>query len=156
MARLEYRLLDDNQEFPVLYYYDQIALEEIELRFACDYFVKLGTVFAKTSCAIEEGVYIIYVTHSQNAPIAGANTTARQDGSLQLEVREHDGLANYPLITTYAFLKTQELLLHLLSDYLYLNGHEWLKEAAQIDEDRRLYIYYAKQTDIERKIEYDA
>lgn len=63
MAKLEYRLLDKAQEYPMLYYYDYLKPEEATARFACDYYIKEGKIFEKTSCAVEPGINVIYVRY---------------------------------------------------------------------------------------------
>jgi hypothetical protein len=148
MARLEYRLLDETRGYPVLFYYDHIDRDEISLRFACDYLVKGHVVYEKTSCAVEPGCYVIYVKHSTDEQAVDyAQTAAARWGSIQLELREYkEGTAVYPLVHTYYFKDDDDALLHLQSDYLLLNGREWEKTSAEVDEDRRVYIYYAKPT----------
>ena len=39
-----------------------------------------------------------------------------------------------------------DLILHLAGDYFYWLGDEWLKTQTVLDEDRRVYVYYAKKT----------
>lgn len=148
MARLEYRLLDDKQDFPLLYYYEKINLDEISLRFICEYFVKDGTAYEKTSCAIEDDAYVIYVKKAKTAPITTETSPAPISGNLRLEVRQfNEDMVCFSVLKTYDFTKTQDLLLYLQSDYLYFAEHEWLKKATQVDEDRKLYIYYAQPAD---------
>ncbi|EMT53277.1 MULTISPECIES: hypothetical protein [Brevibacillus] len=146
MARLEYRLLDEEKDYPVLYYYDGIDKDEISLRFACDYLVKGHVVFEKTSCATEPGCYVIYVRYSaEEQAVDYVDTAAARWGSIQIELREYkEGTNVYPLIHTYSFKDDDDVLLLLQSDYITLNGREWEKTSAEVDEDRRVYVYYAR------------
>lgn len=145
MARLEYRLLDEAKGYPVLFTYDHIDKDEVSLRFACDYLVKEHMVYEKTSCAIEAGCYVIYVKSStEEHAVDYVQMAAARWGNVQIELREfHEGAKPYPLVHTYYFKDDDDALLHLQSDYLYLNGREWEKTSAEVDEDRRVYIYYA-------------
>ncbi|RNB89586.1 hypothetical protein EDM56_10370 [Brevibacillus fluminis] len=145
MACLEYRLLDEHRHFPVLYYYPMIDKDEVSLRFACDYLVKDRKVFEKTSCAIEENTYVIYVkpADDEDAYVPNAKSAAHER-DIVMEVREfHEDYSSYPVIGTYRFHDDDDALLHLQSDYLYLNGREWAKSSTEIDEDRMVYVYYA-------------
>lgn len=148
MARLEYRWLDEKNGYPVLFYYDHIDKDEVSLRFACDYLVKGHVVYEKTSCAVEPGCYVIYVKRSTDeTAVDYAHTASTRWGSIQLELREYkEGTMNYPLVHTYYFKDDDEALLHLQSDYLVLDGREWEKTSAEVDEDRRVYVYYARPT----------
>jgi len=146
MARLEYRLLDEPNGYPVLFYYDPINKDEILLRFACDYFVKGHLVYEKTSCAVEGDRYVIYVQRSsEEQAVDYLQTAAPRWGSLRMELREYrEGTCEYPLLHTYYFRDEDDALLHLLSDYLYWNGQEWEKTSSEVDEDRQVYVYYAR------------
>ncbi|MFC4769249.1 hypothetical protein [Effusibacillus consociatus] len=148
MARLEYRLLDEARGFPVLYYYDMIDKDEISLRFACDYFVKDKIVFEKASCAIELPNYVIYVRPDEDEQVVDPGVlSAPRWGGIRMEVREfREGTSFYPVIHTYEFRDDDDALLHLQSDFLYLYGKEWLKTSTEVDEDRKVYVIYAKPT----------
>jgi hypothetical protein len=145
LARLEYRLLDESRGFPLLYYYDLIDKDEVSLRFACDYFVKEGIVYEKTSCAIDSGVYIIYVKAAEDEQaLPGGKELMQYWGGIRMELREFkEGTGHYPVIHTFRFQDDDDALLHLQSDYLTFNGVEWEKTSAEVDEDRKVYVYYA-------------
>ena len=147
MARLEYRLLDEENGYPLLFYYDPIDRDEVSLRFACDYLVKGHVVYEKTSCAIEPHSYVIYVKRSaEEQAVDYAQEAVKRWGRIQVELREYkDGTANYPLVHTFSFKEDDDALLHLQSDYLFVNGTEWEKTSAEVDEDRHVYIYYARR-----------
>lgn len=148
MTRLEYRLLDETNQFPVLYYYEPIEKDEVSLRFACDYFVKGHMVYEKTSCAVEADRYVIYVKRStEERAVDYAHTAAPRWGSIRMELREFsEGTHHYPLVHTYYFKDDDDAVLHLQSDYLYWNGREWEKTSTEVDEDRQVYVYYAQPT----------
>ncbi|ERI08821.1 hypothetical protein [Aneurinibacillus aneurinilyticus] len=147
-TRLEYRRLDERNGFPVLYYYDFIDKDEIALRFACDYFVKDGLVYEKTSCAIEISCYVIYVQVAEDEKaLKSAEPVARQKPGIMMEVREFkEGTAHYPVVCTYTFQDDADAILHLQSQFLYLYGREWERTSTEIDEDRGVYVYYAQPT----------
>jgi hypothetical protein len=147
-ARLEYRLLDEKKGFPVLYYYDLIDKDEVALRFACDYFVKAGVVYEKTSCAIESSCYVIYVQVAEDERVVEPvkPVLGRRPG-ITMEVREFkEDTEHYPVVCTYTFKDDDDAILHLQSHFLYLYGREWEKTSTEIDEDRGVYVYYARPT----------
>lgn len=148
MARLEYRLLDEANHFPVLYYYDQIDKDEISLRFACDYFVKGGVVYEKSSAAIEPAAYVIYVKPSAEEKVVPYTDAASlRWARVQIEVRHYqEHTSHYPLVQLFQFTDDDDALLHLQSDYLMLQGKEWEKTSTEVDEDRKVYVYYARPT----------
>ncbi|GAA3410211.1 hypothetical protein ACFFNY_22300 [Paenibacillus hodogayensis] len=145
MARLEYRLLDEKNGFPLLYYYDFIDKDEISLRFACDYLVKDRVVYEKTSCAIEPKAYVIYVKTAEDEQASGGGVElSGYRGGIRIELREYKaGTAHYPVIHVYQFQDDDDALLHLQSNYVHWNGQEWEKTSAEVDEDRKVYVYYA-------------
>lgn len=148
MARLEYRLLDETRGFPVLYYYDFIDKDEVSLRFACDYLVKDRCVYEKTSCAIEGNKYVIYVRVAEEEQVVEPGSVLHGLwGGIRIELREYrEGTAHYPLVHVFEFQDDDDALLHLQSDYLFANGREWAKTSAEVDEDRKVYVYYAQPT----------
>lgn len=146
MARLEYRLLNKTEDFPVLFYYEDIDQSEIAARFACDYFVKSGITYEKTSAAVEAGCYIVYIKKAnleeENLPQSNNNTQ-----KIRLELRQYNENSNYfPVITTFNMKSNLEVLLYLQSDFIYWLGQEWKKTSAEIDEDRKVYVFYAVPT----------
>lgn len=148
MARLEYRLLDPAREYPVLYVYDSIDKSEIGVRFACDRLVKAGTVYEKTSTAIELGTYVIYVqpdTQGRMVLPPEENGGKENADGVAVELRHSvDGFFNHKLIHVFRFWKQDDVLLQVQCDYLYWMGQEWLKLASELDEDRRIYSVYAQ------------
>ncbi|MBL0388308.1 hypothetical protein JJB07_17015 [Tumebacillus sp. ITR2] len=143
MARLEYRLFDESKSFPVAYFYERIGKPEIATRMACDYFIKEGKIYEKTSTAIDAGVYVIYVQPAEDEKIV--DPTQKPDWkTIRIELREYkEDTDYYPVIHTYEFRDDMEALLHMQSNFLYLYGKEWEKTSAEIDEDRKVYVWYA-------------
>lgn len=147
MARLEYRLLDEDQGYPVLYYYDNIDTGEIAARFACDKFIKGGAVYDKTSCAIDPLCYVLYVQESGKAQPSAAADPSPAGGRVRIEVRQ-DGESPSPglIIETFEFDDSIDVVLHLQCDYLYWLGEEWLRTMTVLDEDRKVYVCYAQKS----------
>jgi hypothetical protein len=146
MAQLEYRLLDEAKTYPMLYYYSDIAMEEIAARFACDYFVINRIVYEKMSCAVEAGRYVMYVKHDAEAEVLDEHSSGKTQG-IRLELRHYvENTGYYPLVTSFSFNSHLDILLHLQSDFLYWLGQEWQKTSAEMDEDRKAYVYYAEPT----------
>lgn len=146
MPRLEYRQLDEARGYPVLYVYEEIDIAEIAARFACDYFVKDRLVYEKTSCAIEPDAHVIYIRHDDEAEVFDTgNTDYSASGNVRMELRQFAETAVfYPVIHVFEFATNQEAALNLASDYLWWLGKEWRKSSAEIDEDRKVYVYYAE------------
>jgi hypothetical protein len=146
LPRLEYRMLDEANDYPVLYSYEDLDAGEIASRFACDNFIKDGVVYEKTSCAIELMVYVIYIQEVSRAESGEDDgNVAPVSRGVRLEVRQ-DGESPSPglLIQNLEFTDSMDVVLHLESDYLYWMGGEWLKTMTVLDEDRKVYVYYAK------------
>ncbi|WJH35832.1 hypothetical protein N6H14_07890 [Paenibacillus sp. CC-CFT747] len=144
MARMEYRKLEDG--FPVLYHYASITPDEISLRFACDYLVKEGKVYEKTSCAAEDGCYVVYVKEStEEKAIPGASSRPSWRG-IRVELRKFDEFArHYPVLHHWDFDRFEEALLQLQSNYVYWGDKEWERTSTEVDEDRKLYVIYAQE-----------
>lgn len=148
MARLEYRLVEEAKGFPVLYFYDRIGKAEIATRMCCDYFVKEGRIYETTSTAIDEGVYVIYVQPAADEKVVDSSQKAEWK-TIRIELREYkEDTDYYPVIHTYEFRDEMEALLHMQSQFLYLYGKEWEKTSAEIDEDRKVYAWYARANSI--------
>ena len=64
MAKLEYR--DVENGYSALYHYNSIPKDEIVSRFLCDYFIKDGVVYEKTSNTIEPPLHVIYVKQAND------------------------------------------------------------------------------------------
>ncbi len=143
MANLEYRLLDEPADFPVLFSYDAIGGGEIAARFLCDKLIKDGQVYERTSTASEPLTYVIYLREEgPSAPAAAAPPSGER--GVRVEIRQ-DGQSETPglLIETRQFADPFDVVLCLGSDYFYWLGDEWRKTLTVLDEDRRVYIYYA-------------
>lgn len=145
MARLEYRLFDEANGYPVLYSYPDIDPGEVAARFACDKFIKDGAVHEKTSCAIEPLTYIIYIRQAGSAGAAAVGEANPAGGKVRIEFRQ-DGESLSPglIIQTLDFFDGMDVVLHLTADYFYWMGEEWLKTMTVLDEDRKVYVCYAK------------
>lgn len=143
MARLEYRLLDETKDYPVLYFYDNIDTGEVAARFACDKLIKDGLLYDRASCAVELSAYVIYVQQSGEAPSSGGEAHPAK-GGVRIELRQGAGAPSPGLtIRTFDFTDRLDVLLHLQCDYHYWMGEEWLKTLAVLDEDRKVYVCYA-------------
>jgi hypothetical protein len=150
MPRLEYRQLDEEKGYPVLYVYENIDNAEIAARFACDYFVKDRLVYERTSCAMELGGCVIYIKHDDEATVFDQeNSDYSSLPNVRMELRQYKQTADYyPVIHVFEFKTNLEAVLNLQCDYLWWLGQEWRKVSAEIDEDRKVYVYYAEPSDL--------
>ncbi|NOU95196.1 hypothetical protein GC093_18495 [Paenibacillus sp. LMG 31456] len=149
MPRLEYRLYGEDSGFPLLYYYDSVEREEIALRFACDYLVKESEVYEKTSNAVEEACYVIYVKRADDERVMSwKKPDSGRTSGLRMELREYRELgANYRLVHTYNFQDNLAAMLHLEANFLYVDGQEWYRTSTEIDEDRETFVFYAVKSE---------
>lgn len=148
MVQLEYRLFDEQKGFPALYHFKSIPKEEVIVRFLCDYLVKDGVVYEKTSNAIEAPLHVIYVKLSkEEKPLLSARRSIVEMGYIVLEIREFREDSNdYPIISNMEFRTLTDLALLAQSNYFMLEGVEWEKTSFEVDEDRQRYVLYAKKT----------
>ncbi len=146
MARLVYRLADEQRGHPQLYHYSRITKDEIMLRFACDYYVKDGVVYEKSYCRTEPDGYVIYVEEAVEESAAQPEAASSSWRGIRVELRQYEEHASFsPLIRIFDYSEEETVLLLLLSDVCTVNGTVWEKVSTEIDEDRKLYVYYARE-----------
>jgi len=147
MAQLEYRLFDEEKGFPAIYHYDSIPKDEIVMRFLCDYLVKDGVVYEKTSNAIEMNLYVIYVKLADDeTPILMNRRSKVGMGFIVLEIREYlEDTKEYPIIQNLELSTLTDIALVGQCNYLLIEGVEWEKTSLEVDEDRQTYVLYAKR-----------
>lgn len=146
MAHLEYRLDEAKENYPALYHYQDIPVEELTLRLLCDFYIKQNQVYQHTWSMVEEEVYVIYVTRFANENLNTTLSSPSLDGSIVLEIREFSqGQTEYPLLETKEFSLIQELSPYVLAAYRTLHGEVWETSSLEVDEDRRIYVLYVKK-----------
>lgn len=148
MPRFEYRLNDVAQDYPILYFYENMDEVEAAMRFVCDYFVKDGKTWLKNASAVSGMEYVMYMEEvPTDSAEAGNRAQKALPSGIAVEVREYrEGALDYPLIHQFAFNSQLQALAHLLADTLMLFGQEWEKTSTEVDEDRQAYIYYCRKT----------
>lgn len=148
MPRFEYRLNDAAQDYPILYFYENMDEVEAAMRFVCDYFVKDGKTWLKNASAVSGMEYVMYMEEVPTDSAEAANRAQKAlPSGIAVEVREYrEGALDYPLIHQFAFNSQLQALAHLLADTLMLFGQEWEKTSTEVDEDRQAYIYYCRKT----------
>jgi len=148
MAKLEYRLFDQENGHPALYHYDSIPKDEIVNRFLCDYLVKDGVVYEKTSNALEQTLHVIYVKLANDeipVPLSRRSTVGM--GFVVMEVRKYREDGNvYPIIQNLELSTLTDIAIVGQCNYLMLDGNEWEKTSLEVDEDRQVYVLYVKRT----------
>jgi len=145
---LEYRLFDEEKGFPALYHYDSIPKDEIVMRFLCDYLVKDGVVYEKTSNAMEANLYVIYVKLANDEiPVPMNRRSTVGMGFIVMEIREYrEDALEYPIINNLELSTLTDLALIAQCNYIMLEGVEWEQTSLEVDEDRQTYVFYAKRT----------
>ena len=148
MPRFEYRLNDAAQDYPILYFYENMDEVEAAMRFVCDYFVKDGKTWLKNASAVSGMEYVMYMEEvPTDSAEAGNRAQKALPSGIAVEVREYrEGALDYPLIHQFAFNSQLQALAHLLADTLMLFGQEWEKTSTEVDEDRQAYVYYCRKT----------
>lgn len=148
MAKLEYRLFDEENGHPALYHFDSIPKEEIVVRFLCDYLVKDGVVYEKTSNAIEPPLHVIYVKLANDeTPVPLNRRTTVGMGFIVMEIREYrEDAQEYPIIQNMELSALTDIAIVGQCNYLMVEGTEWEQTSLEVDEDRRVYVLYAKRT----------
>ena len=148
MPRFEYRLNDAAQDYPILYFYENMDEVEAAMRFVCDYFVKDGKTWLKNASAVSGMESVMYMEEvPTDSAEAGNRAQKALPSGIAVEVREYrEGALDYPLIHQFAFNSQLQALAHLLADTLMLFGQEWEKTSTEVDEDRQAYIYYCRKT----------
>ena len=111
-----------------------------------DYLVKDQHVYEKMSCALEIGTYVIYVRRAEDEQVLDSQLVFAPDWEgIRMEVRHfREGTAHYPVVHTFHFHSDEDALLHLQCDFLFIDGQEWQKTSAEVDENRRVYVIYAQ------------
>jgi hypothetical protein len=142
VERLEYRLLLDDERYELLYFYENIDLEQIITRRECEFFVKEGVTYRQLSSALENDTFAIYVEKYEQ----GVKEDEVNGHGLLLEVRELNAEKNHPVITTLELHSHLEVMVYIGNSFTYFQGKEWLRDCAGIDEDRKLYVLYVTAT----------
>jgi len=147
MAQLEYRLFDEKKGFPALYHYDSISKDEIVMRFLCDYLVKDGVVYEKTSNVIEMTLFVIYVKLADDeTPIPMNRQSKVGMGLIVMELREYrEDAKEYPIIQNLELSTLTDIALIGQCNYLMIEGVEWEQTSLELDEDRQTYVLYVKR-----------
>lgn len=147
MAKLEYRLFDVENGYPALYHYNSIPKDEIVTRFLCDYFIKDGAVYEKTSNAIEPPLHIIYVKKATDEiPVPMNRRSTVGMGFIVMEIREYrEDAKEYPIIQNMELNNLAEIAIIGQCNYLMLEGVEWEQTSLEVDEDRQTYVLYVKR-----------
>lgn len=142
-AILEYRLQKLNDYYEAIYHYPDIDLPQILARRACEFFIKDGVTYKQLFSAIEGELFVIYVEVFEQKPIEQQLHT--QDG-IRLEIRLLNSRQNYPLVTSEYVSNHLDVLSVIDNMYTYMDGKEWERDSAEIDEDRNVYVLYVTAT----------
>jgi len=147
MAKLEYRLFDEKNGHPALYHYDSIPKDEIVTRFLCDYLIKDGVVYEKTSNAIEPPLHVIYVKMANDeTPVPMSRRSTVGMGFIVMEIREYrEDATEYPIIQNLELSTLSDIAILGQCNYLMLDAIEWEQTSLEVDEDRKVYVLYAKR-----------
>lgn len=144
--RLEYRLDDQDLNYPALWSYQDIQTTEVVARMTCDFFVKEGRTYAVTATAMDpDGMAVLYVKKEDYV-----NEGTEQSYSyIGFEIRELSQ-SGTKLLESKELWGHEEVLSSLHSDFIYIQKDgmflEFALDSREIDEDRKCYIYYGNFT----------
>ncbi|MDR7002422.1 hypothetical protein [Neobacillus niacini] len=144
--RLEYRLDDQDLNYPALWSYQDIPEAEAVARMTCDFFVKDGQTYAVTATAMDpDGMAVLYVKKENylNEEIE------RRYSHIGFELRELCP-SGTKLIESKELWGHEEVMTILHSDFIYIHKDgrylEFSLDSREIDEDRKCYVYYGNFT----------
>jgi hypothetical protein len=140
---LEYRLLKGLNSFEPIFHYPDIELEQILARRECEFFVKDGVTYKQISSAKEGSLFLIYVEIYEEEPVTDPLFPPQ---GLMLEIRDLDSRGNHPILKQEKYEDHLDVLSMIGSVYTYIDGAEYERDSAEIDEDRSVYILYVKAT----------
>lgn len=140
--RLEYRLWLGGEIYRLLYFYESIDLPQIITRRECEFFVKEGVTYRQVSSALEHDTFVIYVEEYER----GRKEAEVESNSLRLEVRELDAENKHPVIAALELSSHLDVMMYIGSSFTYFHRKEWLRDSAEIDEDRKVYVLYVTPT----------
>jgi hypothetical protein len=143
LQALEYRINDESENYPAICHYQALNKFEIYCRRICNYFIKDGKIYRKTSSLLEEELFVIYVEEDTEEELFDDALVYKQ---ITLEIRLFDKDEYSPLIYTYD-LNTHEDAFDLIgNDLLQIGKNEYQISVAEVDEDRSTYVLYVKET----------
>jgi hypothetical protein len=140
--RLEYRLWLGEENYRLLYFYESIDLPQIIARRECEFFVKDGVTYRQVSSALEHDTFVIYVEEYER----GQKEAEVDSNDLLLEVRELNAENGHPVIATLELPSHLDVMAYIGNSFTYFHGKEWLRDSAEIDEDRKVYVLYVTAT----------
>ncbi|KFN03735.1 hypothetical protein D0U04_03005 [Bacillus clarus] len=144
--RLEYRLNDEEKQYPALWNYKNIPISEIVARMTCEYFIKEGNTYVVTATSVDpDGTAVLYIQKEEFSNDSSDSTYSH----IGFEIRELQELGSI-LIESKDVWKYEEILPSLHSDIIYVQRDglhmEFTLDSREIDEDRKCYVYYGNFT----------
>ncbi len=144
---LEYRISRDTDEWYPLLHYTNLAKDEIIARKGCHYYVRESIIYKKLSSAIEADRHVVYLEKEEDE--AAFRTASKYEGQVCVEVRDYKEYTESPLLYVYHCHHHLDALDYLFSDFLLLFRKEWQIISTEMDDDRKVYVMYANETDKE-------
>jgi hypothetical protein len=138
MKNLEYRL-DDNRNYPALWFYTQLSTSELVARMTCEYFIKENKTYSVTGTRKEKEMTIIFI--KEETVTNEKETTYPYIG---FEFKEILAMGRYHTIERREIFSHEEALELLHYDVILIDGRELHLDSRELDEDRNCYIYYGK------------
>jgi hypothetical protein len=138
MKNLEYRL-DDNRNYPALWYYKELSTSELVARMTCEYFIKDNKTYLVTGTQKETGITVIYIKEE-----AISNEYEVTYPYIGFEMKEVLSVGRYNTIEAKELFSHEEALELLHYDVILLGAREFHLDSRELDEDRNCYVYYGR------------
>lgn len=136
--KLEYRL-DNDSDYPALWYYEQMNAAELVARMTCEYLIKEQKTFVTTETRVDRGVAVIYVKQKEHDYTLEGNYSFI---GFEIKCILSDG--HYETIEARDIYSHEEALIFLHCDIILVKGREFQLDSRELDEDRNCYVFYGK------------
>jgi len=146
MPKLLVRQWIEGSSLVIVNEYRNIPIEEILLRFSCDYWVKGQRVFQMAGRAMEGDTAIIDVEEDVDEKVnqPGLVFAPTWEG-VRIEVRHYmEDVEEYPLIDRMQFADPRQAMAIFWSDRILLQDRRWVKTSTEVDENRKVYVLYVQ------------
>ncbi|WP_456274113.1 RNA helicase [Bacillus sp. AK031] len=135
------------QQYEEAYHYpsEAISQDEVYARQLCEYFVKEGKQFKLLSNEMEDGTEIL-VVKEDGIPDTFRDEVTYSGDEIYIEFRKYQRLGGMPLLSSLKAGTHWEVIRFLLKDVVDIPGVGLrVRDSAEIDEDRKVYVIYVKE-----------
>lgn len=142
LKKIEYRLNEPRNNYPAIYYMENVSPLEIFCRRNTDYFILANKVYEQISTLLEEDCVVVYVEENYDETPFEKEIIQMQLG---IELRLFNEKEGHPLIDFVVCQNHEEILSYLHTTYLILHGDEYEVISNETDQDRKTFAVYLKK-----------